>query len=77
MTEEFDELDDATFDKLIEMCRKKYENGMEVEGILQFLRNERCNFHDSMTVIDESTDLSANDVKRAVYLSETWADFRG
>lgn len=63
-------------ESLLSKYQKEPSQDQSMEGLLSFLREQGCSKIDSIKALRIFKDMSLEDAKRTVHLSETWADRR-
>jgi hypothetical protein len=61
---------------LISECKRRRDNGEELDSLINFLRSSGCSKIDSIAIIVEGCGIDLSQAKKAVHLSPTWADTR-
>jgi hypothetical protein len=62
--------------RLIGECRKLKQDGVDLESVVAYLRDEGCWKIDCIAILREVLGISLGDAKRLVYGSSTWRDVR-
>ena len=66
----------SDFEPQLSAARQMLAEGADLETIWRFLREHGCDWGLSIYLTQLLTGMAHRDAKRAVYSSETWADFR-
>ena len=62
--------------RLIGECRKLKQDGVDLESVVAYLRDEGCWKIDCIAILREALGISLGDAKRLVHGSSTWRDVR-
>jgi ribosomal protein L7/L12 len=62
--------------RLIGECRKLKQDGVDLESVVAYLRDEGCWKIDCIAILREVLGISLGDAKRLVHGSSTWRDVR-